>query len=888
MVSGSRFNSIFCSVMTLLGFVALSAGCSMNGNVTDLSSLVSAPITAVPTTPSNPTPNAISVSSKDMTFTAGPGKKSGLPTTIAGGTPPYNYAIVSGPGSIDAATGVFTHPFSWQPTVVRISDSAGQSTTVNIINTPMLTDGQINAMALSGSDLFIAGTFTSIFPDYRPGFAIVNTTNGALTNALCNYKAKFYDAANTGAGTGMLQYGDYLIFYGVGATKFNDIDVNGVVKFNYKTCELDTTFNAKAKTISFSGIYAAAVDASTNSLYLTGEITSYDSIPTGSNEGGFLKIDLVTGQLDTAFTQTTAFNTYVKKLLVSGNFIYAVGSFYLYRGSPAAFLAKINKTTGALDTTFTQSPVFNGDASRAWDLTVLNGSVYVAIQSDGAPTYRGVAVSELVKLDETTGNLDTTFSQSPGFGWPYKVNKIATDGSSLYVGGEFDTYRGVSCPRLIKLDAVTGVMDASFTWGTGATGGGGFFPFFDSVSQAVFVAYNPGSDAYNGIHSTGLIKIDKTSGAYDAAFSSQLAVPSSSPRSLVFLTDGSLVLPSPTFYAGGSPSRGIAKINLNTWSVDSSFNPGTGFGGGDVKSMLVTGGSVYLGGTFTSYNGQNAIRLAKISASTGALDTTFTQSTGAAGVMGPSVTSLATDGVGGIYVCGSFSTYRGTTAPYLIRVSSTNGNLDNTFFTFPGLSSGACASIAYGNSSIYATGAFATYRGTTVGKIAKINGSSGVLDATFTQTTGLAGGNGTSLILNGTDLYVAGAFTTYRGGGTPYLIKVDASSGNIDATFSQANSANASLSIFNLLGGQIFATLGSATSITSYRSQAANNLLSISPTDGSLASAYQVSSGPNGAVSGAVTYLGKTYIGGAFTSYKGASAKYFMIIDGATGAQLDP
>lgn len=59
---------------------------------------------------------------------------------------------------------------------------------------------------------------------------------------------------------------------------------------------------------------------------------------------------------------------------------------------------------------------------------------------------------------------------------------------------------------MIKIDATTGVLDTTFsqnpgfTWGTGATGGGSFFPYFDSISNTLLVGTDTigSGNMYNG------------------------------------------------------------------------------------------------------------------------------------------------------------------------------------------------------------------------------------------------------------------------------------------------------------------------------------------------------------------------------------------------------
>lgn len=90
--------------------------------------------------------------------------------------------------------------------------------------------------------------------------------------------------------------------------------------------------------------------------------------------------------------------------------------------------------TGLVDTTFYPSQGFNG---RVSSLAGHGDSLYVG----GAfSSYRGSSSQKLAKLNITTGNLDTSFTQSIGFNDTVSVLNLF--GNSLYIGGDFTTYRG--------------------------------------------------------------------------------------------------------------------------------------------------------------------------------------------------------------------------------------------------------------------------------------------------------------------------------------------------------------------------------------------------------------------------------------------------------------
>jgi hypothetical protein len=872
-------------ILLILGSLA-NIGCSASGEIVDLKTAIGNSTTpATPTTPvlvTEPvTKPVLTATETTISMSLGIGRTTSLPTKISGGTPPYSYSIESGSGTINASTGLFQQAASFQPSVIKVTDSSGQSLLITVKSVPQLVDGAVNSMVVDGSDLFLGGSFGYINPNRFPNYAIMNGSTGAISSHSCNYQGKL-DGGSTQ--TSVVMNGNLFLIGDFTGVKYSSVPVaKSIVKINLSTCELDSVFNSQVKEITASWTEASAGDPATNSLYIGGSITGYGS----ATVGNFLKIDGNTGELDTVFTSSVGFSAAVTVIHFNGSYVYVGGNFGLYKGTTAIGLAKIHKITGALDTGFTQSTGLGG-IGRVNAIRVFNNSVYVGVTDSLGVTYRGVSAPELLKLDPTTGNLDTVFSQT-GFGFPEKVMSIETDGTSLYVGGEFNSYRGVSCPRAIKLDPNTGVMDTGFTWGTGATGGGVFYFKYNNVTDGLYLM-SDGVDSYNGVARKKIIKVDKATGVLDSSF--DLGLSSANEQLLHVLDDGQILNAySGTLNGEGSPQKGLAKINLSTMTADPTFNVGTGFDG-EVLAVLVSGSHVYVGGRFTRYNGQNALRVAKINKSTGALDTTFNQATGISTAMWtPSVVSLATDGTG-LYVCGFFASYRGTTTGSLARILMSNGALDATFTQTTGLNN-HCNSVVYANSSIYVSGPFSTYRGVSALRLAKIHPTTGVLDTTFTASGSGLNDEGGRIVAQGTDIYVGGKFTTYRGTNVPYLIKVNATSGVLDSTFSVAPGTNSFSEPVALLGSKVFSSTffsaacvlmcSGVSSLSTYRGSTVTNLISTTDTDGSLETGYITSLGPNSRVASAVTYSGYVILGGAFTSYRGQPSQYLAFIDQTTG-----
>lgn len=110
---------------------------------------------------------ALSLSScKDFSFFSELGIKGGLSInpseitvavnssvtfTAAGGNPPYTYGLVSGTGSIDAATGAYTAPAAASNDIVVVTDSTGQSGTAAVTVAPNLEALKISPTTASVS-----------------------------------------------------------------------------------------------------------------------------------------------------------------------------------------------------------------------------------------------------------------------------------------------------------------------------------------------------------------------------------------------------------------------------------------------------------------------------------------------------------------------------------------------------------------------------------------------------------------------------------------------------------------------------------------------------------------------------------------------------------------
>lgn len=229
-----------------------------------------------------------------------------------------------------------------------------------------------------------------------------------------------------------------------------------------------------------------------------------------------------------------------------------------------------------------------------------------------------------------------------------------------------------------------------------------------------------------------------------------------------------------TIYKNSEASR-IARLN-NDGSLDTGFVTGTGF---DDRTRTVSpandgSGDVYVGGSFTSYNGTAVGYIARLNLD-GSLDTAFDSGTGFNNTV--KIIVPATDGSGDIYVGGSFTDYNSTVVGNGVVRLNDDGSLDLGFSTGSGWGEDSIALATDGSGDVYVA------RSSGPG-IVRLN-SDGFIDAGF--NTGLTGFNdevrAIAAATDGSgDVYAAGYFSDYNGTIKNGLARLN-SDGSLDAGF---------------------------------------------------------------------------------------------------------
>jgi len=257
-----------------------------------------------------------------------------------------------------------------------------------------------------------------------------------------------------------------------------------------------------------------------------------------------------------------------------------------------------------------------------------------------------------------------------GSGFDQQSVGVNQYGGSIYVYGSFQFYQGSVAPWIVKINPTTGYIDNTFyssfpNVSSFPTGIINTLEFTTTGKMYVGGFYNINSD---------YIYINRlnSDGSRDSGFT---LTPSFNGiiYDLAVKNDDSAIFVGGTFT---SPSNRIAKI-LPTGSIDPSFVVGTGFNGLTYVVKLDSSNNVFVGGNYTTYQGTTRNRMVKID-EFGGIDTTF--HTGFGTGFNSTVNDLVIDG-NDLYVVGNFTTVNGVNSVRVAKLNATTGVPDGTFGT---------------------------------------------------------------------------------------------------------------------------------------------------------------------------------------------------------------
>ena len=248
---------------------------------------------------------------------------------------------------------------------------------------------------------------------------------------------------------------------------------------------------------------------------------------------------------------------------------------------------------------------------------------------------------------------------------------------------------------------------------------------------------------------------------------------------LIEANDKTLVVGNYTTYSGQSANR-IISLN-NDGSINNTYNFGSGFGTGAVRSIGKQSNGKYIfagNSTVTQYSGQTiANGICRLNTDF-TLDTSFNITNGLN--TGSAINKLIVLPNDKILIAGSFTSYSGIAANDIARLNS-DGTLDNTFNAGTGAVNGTILDIGIqSDGKIIVVGSFTDFNGNTVGRVARLN-SDGSFDNTFSGGTG-SPNIPLTVFITSDDKILLPVDTTWDGTDVNLPLKLN-SNGTLDTTF---------------------------------------------------------------------------------------------------------
>ena len=610
----------------------------------------------------------------------------------------------------------------------------------------------IQSLAIqSDGKIIIAGLFTFFNGIARSRIARLNTDGSldASFNSGTGANLPIQTCAIQSDGK-IIIGGDFTSFNGTAANRIARLNSNGSLDAGFNT---GTGANITIQTIAIQ---------SDGKIIISGDFISFNG--TARNRVARLNTD---GSLDVSFTPGTGANNTIRASAIqSDGKIIIGGDFITYNGATRIRITRLN-TDGSLDAGFNTGAGANNSIRTC------------AIQGDGKivvgglfTSYNGTVASRIARLN-TDGSLDAGFNIGTGANNTIFSANIQSDGK-IIIGGGFTSYNGTTRNYITRLNTGGG-LDAGFNTGTGAN----FTILTTSTQSDGKIIIGGDFTAYNGTVKNRITRLN-ADGSLDAGFISGTGA-SLSVRTIPIQSDGRIIICGDFASYNGTAIRGIARLNTDG-SLDAGFNPGTGANSTIYSASIQSDGKIIIGGTFTSYNGTVANRIARLN-SDGSLDAGFNSGTGA----NTTINTISIQSDGKIIISGDFTTYNGAVTIRIARLN-TDGSLDASFNTGTGANSIIWTNGIQSDGKIIIGGNFSAFNGTARSRIARLN-TDGSVDAGFNPGTGTNSTIFSTSIQSDGKVIIGGDFTTYNGTLTNRIARLN-TDGSLDAGFNTGTGAD--------------------------------------------------------------------------------------------------
>jgi uncharacterized delta-60 repeat protein len=714
---------------------------------------------------------------------------------------------------------------------------------------------------------------------------------------------------------------DGKILVGGDFTSWNGTTVGRIIRLN-SNFTLDTTFITNTGTGGNLTVRTIVIQ-SDGKILVGGSFTSWN----GTTVGRIVRLNS-DGTLDTAFTTNTGTggnNGVIPMTMQSDGKILVGGGFTSWNGTTVGYIVRLN-SDGTRDTAFTTNngtggnnsfssivvqsdgkivaggfpTLWNGttvgrivrlnsDGTRDTAFTTntgtgLSGSIAtIVIQSDGKIVLVGsftswngtTGLGHILRLN-SDGTRDTAFSSNIGTGANFDntVMAIQSDGKIL-VGGAFSSWNGTTVGRIVRLNS-DGTRETTFT----ANNGVGFNNQSNSIAIQSDGKILVGGNFTNSSGTTvGRFVLLGSNGANSETLS---VFANSNVQTIAIQSDGKIVIGGLFTIWNGVSSTRLVRLNSDG-TLDTAFttNNGTGAGSNVYAIAIQSDGKILVGGAFATWNGTTVGRIVRLNAD-GTLDTTFTTNNGTGA--NSTVQSIAIQSDGKILVGGAFATWNGTTVGRIVRLSSA-GALDTAFTTANGTGANSTVQLIaiQSDGKILLGGYFPSWNGTTVGYIVRLN-SDGTRETTFTTNNGTGANSNVQSIAIQSDgkILVGGGFNVWNSTTVGFVVRLN-SNGTLDTAFTTNNGTGAGNTV-NALAIQSDGKIVIGGLFTTWNSITVNRIVRLN-SDGTRDTAFTTNTGTgadNSVLAIAIQSDGKILVGGGFTAFRLFTEfrRYFVRIGG--------
>lgn len=647
---------------------------------------------------------------------------------------------------------------------------------------------------------------------------------------------------------------DGKIVIGGAFTIYNGVDRHHLARLNADG-SLDTTFNVGKGADDEVDIVAIQPDGK---ILIGGMFTSYNGVP--RNHLARLNKD---GSLDATFNIGEGADDVITAIAVQrdGKVIIG-GAFTHYSGAERNFLTRLN-ADGSLDSTFNLNTALDDFVST------------IAIQHDdkiviggGFTAYDNLPRRHLARLNPD-GTLDAAFNIGAGADDVISVIALQPDGR-IVIGGDFTTYDGASRNRIARLNADSS-LDPTFNAGSGA----------DEIILTLALQANGkiiiggGFTIYDGKGRDGIARLN-ADGSADPTFAPEGGA-DDFVSAVVLQADGNLIIGGAFTTYNGVIRNFFARLNADS-SPDITFNPNTGADDIVLAVAIQPDGKIIVSGSFTTYHSARRRRIARLNLDS-SLDTTFDPGRGA----DEDINAIALQPDGKIIIGGSFTTYNGVERNRLARLDP-NGSLDTTFNLRGGADEVVNTILLQPDGKIIIGGAFTTYDDKGRNGIARLN-ADGSLDASFNVGAGANDAVNTLALQPDGKIVIGGAFTSFDNAERNFIARLNAD-GSLDTSFNVGAGADDIVLTVTLQNdGKVI--IGGA--FRNYDGTNRKHIARLNA-NGSLDMTFKPGDGTDGEIEVVVLQADKMIVGGLFAVYDGVGRNNIARInlDGSLDTSFDP